>query len=121
MSLKQKAQALKVEILAVFLALKDRRTPWYAKAVCAVAVAYALSPIDLVPDFIPVLGYLDDVLLLPGLLALAIRWVPQEVMEQCRQAAKSIWQQGRPRMWYGAVLVGVVWLALAIVLLKIIF
>ena len=73
MTLKERAKKLKRDVPAVFLALKDRETPLLAKITAAVTVAYALSPIDLIPDFIPVLGYLDDVLLLPALIALTIR------------------------------------------------
>lgn len=85
----QRARQLKTEIPALYLALRRSETPWYAKALAALTVAYALSPIDLVPDFIPVLGYLDDILLLPALAALTIRCVPRAVMEQCRAQAKT--------------------------------
>jgi len=82
MSLKDRAKRLKSDIPAVFLALKDKKTPWYAKVFAAITVAYALSPIDLVPDFIPILGYLDDVILLPALVALTVRFIPKDVFEQ---------------------------------------
>ena len=79
MTLKENAKKLKQNIPAVFLALKDQDTPIAAKLVAAVTVAYALSPIDLMPDFIPVLGYLDDLILLPALTALTIKLIPREV------------------------------------------
>ena len=111
MTLKERAKQLQTDIPAVCLALRQRETPWYAKALAALTVAYALSPIDLVPDFIPVLGYLDDVLLLPALIALTVRCVPPAVMETCRaEAAAGLSKAGRKR-WYYAVPIALVWAA----------
>ena len=87
--LKASARALKREVLAVYLAAKDPRTPWYAKGLIFLIVAYALSPIDLIPDFIPVLGYLDDLILIPAGIWLAIRMVPPEVLVEAREAAAT--------------------------------
>lgn len=84
---KARAKALKVEIHALMIAYRDPRTPWAAKACALLVVAYALSPIDLIPDFIPVLGYLDDLILLPFGIALAIRLIPPEVMDEARKTA----------------------------------
>ncbi|MCZ8186462.1 MAG: YkvA family protein [Beijerinckiaceae bacterium] len=81
------ARRLKREVLALWVAARDRRTPWSARLVAGFAAAYALSPIDLIPDFIPVLGLLDDVILLPGLIWLAIRLVPPSLMEEFRRQA----------------------------------
>ena len=78
MNLKERAGKLKTDLPALFLALKDRETPVLAKVFAGIAVAYALSPVDLIPDFIPVLGYLDDVILLPGLVALTLKRIPPE-------------------------------------------
>lgn len=109
MTLKERAEKLKTDVPAVFLALKRKETPWYAKALAALTVAYALSPIDLVPDFIPVLGYLDDVLLLPLLVALTVRAVPPAVMDACRtEAAAGLAASGRKR-WYYAVPILLLW------------
>ena len=80
MDLKARAKQLKTNIPAVFLALKKRETPWTAKLLAALTVGYALSPIDLIPDFIPVLGYLDDLIILPAMVALTVRLIPAEVM-----------------------------------------
>ena len=102
--------------MTLWFALKHPNTPWYARVLAAVITAYALSPIDLVPDFIPVLGYLDDVILLPGLIWLALRLLPPEVLAESRLQAEA-WMaaQGRkPRWWLGAALVLGLWLALAI-------
>jgi len=87
--LKTSARALKREVLAVYLAAKDPRTPWYAKGLIFLIVAYALSPIDLIPDFIPVLGYLDDLILIPAGIWLAIRMVPPEVLVEARETAAT--------------------------------
>lgn len=83
------ARRLKTETLAVALAYRDPRTPWYARLVAAAVVAYALSPLDLVPDFVPVLGYLDDLLLVPLGLALAVRLIPPAVLAECRARAQA--------------------------------
>lgn len=109
MSLKDRAKRLKTDIPAVFLALKDKKTPWYAKVFAAITVAYALSPIDLVPDFIPVLGYLDDVILLPALVALTVKFIPKDVFEQCKTQAEGMWKDGKPKRWYFAIPIVVFW------------
>ena len=118
MTLKQRAKQLKADIPAVFLALKSQKTPFYAKALAFVTVAYALSPIDLIPDFIPVLGYLDDVLLLPSLVALTLRLIPKEVMEECRIQAQNMWQNGRPKKWYYAIPIVLTWCLILLMILK---
>jgi uncharacterized membrane protein YkvA (DUF1232 family) len=87
--LKQRARALKNEALAVYLAARDPRTPWYAKALIFFVVAHTFSPIDLIPDFIPVLGYLDDLIITPGGLWLAVRMIPAEVLAEARITAAS--------------------------------
>lgn len=118
MTLKERAASLKRDIPAVFLALKSKNTPILAKILAAVTVAYALSPIDLIPDFVPVLGYLDDVLLLPGLIALTVKLIPPEVLAQCRQQAQGMWQDGRPKKWYYALPIVAVWGLAAMLLMK---
>lgn len=93
----------------MFLALKHSRTPIAAKLLACITVGYALSPIDLIPDFIPVLGYLDD-LLLPALIYLTVRWIPESVMEECRMKDAGLWQDGKPKKWYYAIPVVLLWL-----------
>ncbi len=88
---------IKEQVHALYLASRDRRTPWYAKAVAGLVVAYALSPIDLIPDFIPVLGYLDDLLIVPAGMALAIKLIPREVMQEAREKAKNASPADAPR------------------------
>ena len=109
MSLKEKAKQLKTDVPAVFLALKDKKTPWYAKIVAALTVAYALSPIDLIPDFIPLLGYLDDLIVLPALVGLTIRLIPKDSFEEYRFQAQDMWKDGKPKKWYYALPIVFIW------------
>lgn len=118
MNLKERAKKLKTDIPAIFLALKDKETPVAAKLVAAVTVAYALSPIDLIPDFIPVLGYLDDVILLPALVALTVRLIPKETMEKNRKLAEGLWKNGKPKKWYYAIPIVLLWLIVIWLILK---
>lgn len=121
MSLKERAAALKTDILAVFLALKAKETPLIAKIAAEITVAYALSPIDLIPDFVPILGYLDDVILLPALVSLTLKLIPSDIMEACRTQAKGMWTDGRPKKWYYAIPIIIVWALIAFVIVKAIF
>ena len=115
---KEQAAKLKADIPAIFLALKDRRTPIPAKILAAVTVAYALSPIDLIPDFIPVLGYLDDVLLLPILVIAVTKLIPKPVWIECRSQAADLWKSGRPKRWYYAIPIVFLWLLLIWLIVK---
>lgn len=110
-TLRSRARALKRETLALALAYRDPRTPWYARLLVAVIVAYALSPIDLIPDFVPLLGYLDDLILLPLGIALALRLIPPTVLDDCRARADEL--ERRPSSRWGAALVVAIWLGLA--------
>ena len=121
MYLRNKAQKLKSDVPAVFLALKAKEAPWYAKVCAAITVAYALSPIDLVPDFIPVLGYLDDVILLPLLVALTVKFIPKTTFQKYRAEAEGMWENGKPKKWYYAIPIIIIWVVLALVLLKLLF
>jgi uncharacterized membrane protein YkvA (DUF1232 family) len=120
-SWKQKAGQLKIETYALYLAYKDPRVPWYAKACIAVVVAYAFSPIDVIPDFIPVLGYLDDLILLPLGIALALRLIPRAVLDECREKAAELLHQKRPVNWTAAVLIIAIWLFVLILVFAIIY
>ncbi|MFN8525655.1 MAG: DUF1232 domain-containing protein [Chloroflexota bacterium] len=110
--LRRSARALKSQLAALAVASRDPRTPWLARLLVVVAVAYALSPIDLIPDFIPVLGYLDDLLLLPLIIVLAIRLIPAEVMAEARERAEQLERQGTAGRW-AALAIVVIWLILA--------
>jgi uncharacterized membrane protein YkvA (DUF1232 family) len=87
---KQKAHELKIQVYTLYLAYRDPRTPWYAKVFAALVVGYAFSPIDLIPDFIPVLGYLDDLILIPLGVQIALNLIPVEIMEDCREQARKL-------------------------------
>ena len=108
--LKTRASSLKKDVFAVYLAAKDPRTPWYAKGLVLLIVAYALSPIDLIPDFVPVLGYLDDLIIVPVGIWLAIRLIPSEVLTEARVAATS---EGMDRSIgkFGLAIIIFLWLA----------
>jgi uncharacterized membrane protein YkvA (DUF1232 family) len=110
-SWKRKAQTLRLDILALFYAYRDPRVPWYAKLLTGLLVAYAFSPVDLIPDFIPFLGYLDDLILLPLGIALVLRWIPDDVMQECRAKAADRLRaaQGAPHFPLMAVAVILVW------------
>ena len=95
----------------MYYATRDPRVPWYAKALALAVVAYALSPIDLIPDFIPVLGYLDDLLILPAGVLAVMALIPAQVMEECRARASGM--EGHPARWVAAAVIAAVWLALA--------
>ena len=118
MHLKERAKKLLVDIPTVFLAMRDRETPILAKLFAAVTVAYALSPVDLIPDFIPVLGYLDDVILLPALIALTLKLIPREIYERNRKQAEHLWEDGKPKRWFYAVPIVLIWIAIAGLLIK---
>ena len=111
--LKQRAHHLKSETFALYLAARDPRTPWYAKLFVAGIVAYAFSPIDLIPDFVPVLGFLDDLILIPAGIALAIRLVPDSVLADCRAQAQKTVKNGKPVSRIAGVVIVVIWIALA--------
>jgi uncharacterized membrane protein YkvA (DUF1232 family) len=113
-TLKRWARRLKRDVIALYLAARDPRTPWYAKAMAALVAAYALSPIDLIPDFIPVLGYVDDLILVPVGIMLATRMIPDDVMAACRDKATTIAE--RPRSTAGLVIIAAIWILSAVAL-----
>ena len=102
----------------MFLALKHRETPWGAKVLAALTIGYALSPIDLIPDFIPVLGYLADLIILPAMVALTVRLIPAQVMADCRAQAEGMWQSGKPKRWYYAIPIVAVWLVVVFLIVR---
>lgn len=118
MNLKERARKLKADIPAIFLSLKDKDTPLLAKIFAGITVVYALSPVDLIPDFIPVLGYLDDVILLPMLVSLTIRFIPQDVLEKNRQQGKELWKNGKPQKWYYAIPYVIIWIVIIGLVIK---
>ncbi len=111
--LKQRARHLKAETFALYLAARHPRTPWYAKLLVAGIVAYAFSPIDLIPDFVPILGYLDDLILIPMGIAVAIKLVPAPVLAECRVRAQETMRNGQPVSRTAGTVIVVIWVALA--------
>ena len=109
MNWKARAAQLKTDVPALWLCLRAKETPLLAKVLAAVTVGYALSPVDLIPDFIPVLGYLDDIVLLPALVALTLRCIPKETLEHYRAEAAGLWVDGKPKKWYCALPVVALW------------
>jgi uncharacterized membrane protein YkvA (DUF1232 family) len=118
---KRRADELKLQTYSLVLALRDRRTPWYAKAWVGLVVAYAFSPIDLIPDFIPLLGYLDDLLLVPLGIFLALKMIPPEVMADARRSAQQASGPGSGARRLGTAIVIFVWLVLLALAAVIIF
>ena len=105
--LKHWARSIKADVIALWIAARDKRTPWHAKAVAAAVAAYALSPIDLIPDFIPVLGYLDDLVIVPLGIMLAVRLIPVDLMAEFR--AEAARRSGRPASVLAAFAIGLIW------------
>jgi uncharacterized membrane protein YkvA (DUF1232 family) len=109
---KARAKQLKLDLPAIFIAMHKKETPWLAKILAILIVGYALSPIDLIPDFIPMLGLLDDVILLPLLVALLIKLIPGEMMNRYRIEAEGIWADKKPQKWFFAIPVVIIWIGL---------
>ena len=120
-SWKIKSKQVKSEIYALYLASKHPRTPWYAKALAALIIGYALSPIDLIPDFIPVIGYLDDFILVPLGIALLIKIIPRDILEECRAKAQSDFSEGKPKYWIAAIIIALIWLLALYLILSLIW
>jgi uncharacterized membrane protein YkvA (DUF1232 family) len=110
---KAKARGLKTEVYALYLAYRDPRVSWFARIFAGLVVAYAFSPIDLIPDPIPVLGYLDDLVLIPVGVMLARRMIPPDVLAECRERARDVMAEGKPVNRAAAVVIVAVWLIAA--------
>jgi uncharacterized membrane protein YkvA (DUF1232 family) len=110
---KRRVRQLKAETYALYLAYRDPRVPWYARLLAVIVVGYAFCPIDLIPDFVPVLGYLDDLILVPLGIVLVLRLIPPEVMAEARARAREGMAEGKPVNWAAAVVVVSIWLLLA--------
>ncbi|MCX5830854.1 MAG: YkvA family protein [Deltaproteobacteria bacterium] len=120
-SWKERARVLKQETFTLVVACRHPRVPWYAKALALLVVGYALSPIDLIPDFIPVLGYLDDLVLIPLGILLVIRLIPEEVLAECRRQAEEIVGRATRAGKIAAVVIVAIWVVTAALLLWLIF
>ena len=119
-SWKAKSKQFKTEVVALYLASKHPGTPWYAKVLAALIIGYALSPIDLIPDFIPVVGYLDDLILVPAGIALLIKIIPRGILEECRAKAQSDLSNRKPKNWVAAIIIVLIWLSAVYVILSLI-
>jgi len=119
--IKAKVKELKSKISALFLAYKRKDTPLAAKIVAAITVGYALSPIDVIPDFVPILGYLDDMMILPLLITLVVKLIPDNIMDECLEQAKGMWSDGKPKKWrYAIPIIGLWVFVIVIIVYKII-
>lgn len=118
MSIRERAKQLKKDIPAVFLALNKKETPWFARILGIITIGYALSPIDLIPDFIPVLGYLDDIIILPLLVAATVKAIPRGVLEQCRLESEQLWKNGKPKKWYLGIPIILIWIIFVALITK---
>ncbi|MFE0555255.1 YkvA family protein [Paenibacillus sp. NPDC058910] len=112
--IKKWAWMLKRKIFLLYFAYKDNRTPWYAKIFAICVVAYAFSPIDLIPDFIPVLGYLDDVILVPLGIAITLKMIPKAVVQEHELQAEERMKRGKPKNWFAGSMIIVIWIAAAL-------
>ena len=113
---KKKAKHFKRELYALYLAYKDPKVPWYARIIAIMVVGYAFSPIDLIPDPIPVLGYLDDLILIPLGIALVIKLIPPDVLNECRERAKHRHNENKPKNWVAACVIVLIWIMLFILI-----
>ena len=119
--IKFKTRELKTNLSALVIAGKRKDVPLAAKILAGITIAYALSPIDLIPDFIPVLGYLDDLIILPFLIFVIIKIIPKEIMDECREQAKGLWKDGKPKKWYYGIPVIIFWAIIIFLFVKNVF
>ncbi|MGE7691391.1 YkvA family protein [Lysinibacillus sp. NPDC097214] len=111
---------IKQNLFVLYLSYKDPRTPWYAKLVAIFVVAYAFSPIDLIPDFIPVLGYVDDLIIVPFGIILALKLIPTYVIDDNKESAEKLKQSGKPKNWFVGILFIIIWIIFAVWICKVI-
>ncbi|WP_100408406.1 YkvA family protein [Bacillus solitudinis] len=104
------AQNLKRQIFVLYFAYKDKRVPWYVKLFTGFVVAYAFSPVDLIPDFIPILGYLDDVIIVPLGIMFSLKMIPKDVLSDCEVKAKEKMRNGKPKNWIVGSIILLVWI-----------
>lgn len=118
---KTKARSIKKELKVIYLACKRPDIPWYARLTAILVVGYALSPIDLIPDFVPVLGYLDDIILVPLGISLVIILIPKEILDECRAQADEVFKEGKPKNWIAGALIVLIWITVVSLILFRIF
>jgi uncharacterized membrane protein YkvA (DUF1232 family) len=115
---KQRAKDLKIQVYALYLAYKDPRVPLHARVFAACVVGYAFSPIDLIPDPIPVLGYLDDLIIVPLGMAIALRMIPANVLAECQEKSREVMKESKPVNKVAAVIIIAIWLLLAVLVIR---
>ncbi len=115
---KARAREFKIQLYALYLAYRDPRVPWYARIFAACVVGYAFSPIDLIPDPIPILGYLDDLILVPIGVWLALKMIPAEVLAECREKSREVMKQGKPVNKVAAIFIIAIWLVLTVLVIR---
>lgn len=115
------ARTLKKQVFTLYFAYKDDRTSWFAKIFTAIVVAYAFSPIDLIPDFIPVLGLIDDIIIVPLGVLIALKLIPTEVLKDCEVKAEMLLKNGRPKNWLVGIIIIAVWLSISIWMIKMLY
>lgn len=123
MTIKERIKRIKLKTAQVYVALISKETPWPAKIIAGLTIGYALSPIDLIPDFIPILGYVDDVIILPMLIFICIHLIPKSTWESYEPRAQLIWEKGIPKKWYFAIPIVLIWvtvIAWIMIMLKVI-
>ena len=113
-----KINELKYNLSALYLAYKRKDVPIFAKIFIIMALVYALSPIDLIPDFIPILGYLDDFLIVPFFIFISLKLIPREIMDECKEEAKDLWNDGKPKKWYYALPIIIMWVVVIFMIVK---
>jgi len=119
--MKVEAKRLKNEVLALFLAYKRPDVRRYAKLFAAIVVGYALSPVDLIPDFIPIFGYLDDLILIPLGVSIALKLIPDDIMDECRIQARELFKDGKPQNRIAAIIIILIWLLIIYMIISKIF
>ncbi len=120
-SWKTKSKQLRSEVYALYLASKHPRTPWYAKAFAVLIIGYALSPIDLIPDFIPIVGYMDDLIIVPVGISLLVKMIPKEILEECREQARSQSVGKKRGNWAAALIIVLIWLLVIYIILRLLW
>jgi len=120
MKLKEKLLELKQYITALYPAYKRKDVPILAKILIALIIVYALSPIDLIPDFIPILGYLDDLIILPVLIYFVIKIIPKNILDECKEEAKDLWKNGKPKKWYYGIPFIIIWVFVIILIIRVV-
>ncbi|MBJ7882531.1 YkvA family protein [Gelidibacter salicanalis] len=119
-NIKNKSKKLMQELIVLHLAYKNPKTPWTAKALIVLIIGYALSPIDLIPDFIPVIGLLDDLILLPLVIYWAIKLIPKDILEECRVKAKTH-QWNKRKSWTAAIIIAIIWILIVYFIIHALF